>query len=525
MIRVEEAIQDSTVVITSNDVQKIEGVKKEEASDFVLVPSSIKQEEVTQVTSSNIIATTDTDSNTNTNTTTPTNTTTTATLDSNAKTTNATTPNNQLAINTEELKAEILRQVEYYFSSKNLVRDKFLQQQIAKDPDHFVPISVLITFNKLKALSTDIDFIADVLKSSKSLILSDDGKSVKTPIDVPLLSFPKPSVTICDKTFSSQADMWIFYNSLLLKYKQGENLDEKDFNYLKDLIKFHEKAVEKIGVGVESIRVGVAVGFDEPSICFILKRKDGTEDNFSYNKCIQNIFESPHQNKKGQNKKNNQGENQNKKRQRNEKQDEKQDEKLDYTPSCLLKIEADQNQEKSTSKPAETVESSDKMETSSAETKNEQPQLQTQAEKVETSNKAETDTATTNEQLNDDKTDKNTTTQQPKDDNKGALAQTNSQLDTSNTKLNGKTLKDYFSKYGQVRWVDVREKRLVYVRFNNQESAKNALSDDGKIVGPASKISLVTGDEEKIWYRQNALPRNNNSKFKRGGPHKKFKKY
>lgn len=46
----------------------------------------------------------------------------------------------------EELRIRILKQVEYYFSDENLVRGKFLQNQIKKSNDGWVHLNILVKF-------------------------------------------------------------------------------------------------------------------------------------------------------------------------------------------------------------------------------------------------------------------------------------------------------------------------------------------------------------------------------------------
>ncbi|KAH8276695.1 hypothetical protein KR018_010883 [Drosophila ironensis] len=83
----------------------------------------------------------------------------------------------------------IIRQVEYYFGDANLNRDKFLREQIGKGEEGWVPFSVLITFKRLAALSTDIDAIIDALnKSEEGLIqISEDKQSLRRHPERPLL--------------------------------------------------------------------------------------------------------------------------------------------------------------------------------------------------------------------------------------------------------------------------------------------------------------------------------------------------
>ncbi|TMW48800.1 hypothetical protein DOY81_006114 [Sarcophaga bullata] len=83
---------------------------------------------------------------------------------------------------------KIIRQVEYYFGDANLNRDKFLLEQIGKDEEGWVPISVLLTFKRLAALSTDSNIIADALMKSDSglLEISEDKLKIRRHPEKPI---------------------------------------------------------------------------------------------------------------------------------------------------------------------------------------------------------------------------------------------------------------------------------------------------------------------------------------------------
>ena len=57
-------------------------------------------------------------------------------------------------ISVEELEAKIVRQIEHYFGDYNLPRDKFLKETIKED-DGWVPMTTMLNFQRLAALSTD----------------------------------------------------------------------------------------------------------------------------------------------------------------------------------------------------------------------------------------------------------------------------------------------------------------------------------------------------------------------------------
>lgn len=79
----------------------------------------------------------------------------------------------------DEASQKIMNQVEYYFSDLNLATTDHLMRFINKDPEGFVPISVVASFKKIKALITSHSQLATVLRSSSKLVVSEDGKKIK----------------------------------------------------------------------------------------------------------------------------------------------------------------------------------------------------------------------------------------------------------------------------------------------------------------------------------------------------------
>ncbi|KAH9617881.1 hypothetical protein KSS87_009981 [Heliosperma pusillum] len=69
--------------------------------------------------------------------------------------------------------------VEYYFSDVNLATTDHLIKFIFKDPEGFVPVSVVASFKKIKALISSNSQLAAVLRNSTKLAVSEDGKKVK----------------------------------------------------------------------------------------------------------------------------------------------------------------------------------------------------------------------------------------------------------------------------------------------------------------------------------------------------------
>uniref|UniRef100_A0AAY5F142 La-related protein 7 n=1 Tax=Electrophorus electricus TaxID=8005 RepID=A0AAY5F142_ELEEL len=66
----------------------------------------------------------------------------------------------------KQLLAEVKKQVEFWFGDVNLQKDRFLKKVIAQSRDGYVDISLLMTFNRMKKLTTDVKLIARALKDS-----------------------------------------------------------------------------------------------------------------------------------------------------------------------------------------------------------------------------------------------------------------------------------------------------------------------------------------------------------------------
>ncbi|XP_019174485.1 PREDICTED: la-related protein 6B isoform X2 [Ipomoea nil] len=79
----------------------------------------------------------------------------------------------------EESSQKILNQVEYYFSDLNLATTDHLMRVMSKDPEGYVPISVVASFKKIKALINSHAHLAKILRNSTKLVVSEDGKKVK----------------------------------------------------------------------------------------------------------------------------------------------------------------------------------------------------------------------------------------------------------------------------------------------------------------------------------------------------------
>lgn len=79
----------------------------------------------------------------------------------------------------DEAVQKLLNQVEYYFSDLNLATTDHLMRFINKDPEGYVPISVVASFKKIKAAINSNSQLASILRNSSKLAVSEDGKKVR----------------------------------------------------------------------------------------------------------------------------------------------------------------------------------------------------------------------------------------------------------------------------------------------------------------------------------------------------------
>uniref|UniRef100_A0A8C2RG83 HTH La-type RNA-binding domain-containing protein n=1 Tax=Capra hircus TaxID=9925 RepID=A0A8C2RG83_CAPHI len=104
------------------------------------------------------------------------------------------------SVDQELLKDYIKRQIEYYFSVDNLERDFFLRRKM--DADGFLPMTLIASFHRVQALTTDISLIFAALKDSKVVeIVEEKVRRREEPEKWPL---PGPPIVDYSQTDFSQ---------------------------------------------------------------------------------------------------------------------------------------------------------------------------------------------------------------------------------------------------------------------------------------------------------------------------------
>ncbi|KAH7575189.1 hypothetical protein ACOSP7_005369 [Xanthoceras sorbifolium] len=92
---------------------------------------------------------------------------------------NVAMPNCSKNVLTEDLRQKLVKQVEYQFSDIGLLANESFSKHVNKDQEGFVPISVIASTKKIKSLVNNNHLLAQALRSSSKLVVSNDGKKVR----------------------------------------------------------------------------------------------------------------------------------------------------------------------------------------------------------------------------------------------------------------------------------------------------------------------------------------------------------
>lgn len=77
----------------------------------------------------------------------------------------------------DQIRAQLKHQLEFYFSAENLANDPYLCSQM--DQDNYVPITTIANFNKVKGLTNDLKLVVDVLRESPFVQVDETGQKVR----------------------------------------------------------------------------------------------------------------------------------------------------------------------------------------------------------------------------------------------------------------------------------------------------------------------------------------------------------
>lgn len=79
----------------------------------------------------------------------------------------------------EEIKAKIKAQVEFYMSDENLAKDAFLLKHVRRHKEGFVNLKLITSFKKVKNITKDYRVVAESLKDSGILVMNSEGTKIR----------------------------------------------------------------------------------------------------------------------------------------------------------------------------------------------------------------------------------------------------------------------------------------------------------------------------------------------------------
>ncbi|XP_054640451.1 la-related protein 4 isoform X2 [Dunckerocampus dactyliophorus] len=80
-------------------------------------------------------------------------------------------------VSSENIRESLKKELEFYFSRENLSKDLYLMSQM--DSDQFVPIWTIASMEGIKVLTSDMELILDVLRSSPMVQVDEKGEKVR----------------------------------------------------------------------------------------------------------------------------------------------------------------------------------------------------------------------------------------------------------------------------------------------------------------------------------------------------------
>ncbi|VDL35827.1 unnamed protein product [Hymenolepis diminuta] len=81
--------------------------------------------------------------------------------------------------NHSALEYKILKQIEFYFSDANILKDQYILKAVKSNKEGWVKLSTVAAFRRVQMLTSDEDLIRKVLRRSEQLEVSEDGTRIR----------------------------------------------------------------------------------------------------------------------------------------------------------------------------------------------------------------------------------------------------------------------------------------------------------------------------------------------------------
>jgi len=96
----------------------------------------------------------------------------------------------------EQLSAQIVQQVEYYFSDAHILKDAFLLKHARRNRDGYISLKLITSFKKVKHVSKDWRVVAVACRQSSQLEINESGTKVRRVAPLPESDETSPSRTV-----------------------------------------------------------------------------------------------------------------------------------------------------------------------------------------------------------------------------------------------------------------------------------------------------------------------------------------
>ena len=95
-----------------------------------------------------------------------------------------------------ELREKIVKQVEWYFSNENLLKDSFLMKHINRNKQGYVSLKLVSSLRKVKALTKDWQAVLASMRHSSLLALNEEGSKIRRIAPAPKVDYSHVSRTV-----------------------------------------------------------------------------------------------------------------------------------------------------------------------------------------------------------------------------------------------------------------------------------------------------------------------------------------
>lgn len=103
-----------------------------------------------------------------------------------------------------ELQEKIIKQVEWYFSDENLLKDSFLMKHINRNKQGYVSLKLVASLRKVKTLSKDWKVVLESVRHSKFLSLNEDETKIRRLSPPPQVDFSHIAHTLLITDYADQ---------------------------------------------------------------------------------------------------------------------------------------------------------------------------------------------------------------------------------------------------------------------------------------------------------------------------------